>query len=154
MLVTLTRFVDPWEAHVVRARLEADGIPATIAHAGHAIVNWPMSLALGGTAVQVPAVSLTPARELLDDYASGALEEALDASLGMAREHCPGCGSSDFERTMPLRERLVALVIVVLFAPFPARRSLRICSACGHRWRWGAEAATRAWPEHAPLDPT
>lgn len=137
MLATLARFVDPWEAHVVRARLDAEGIPATVAFANHAIANWPMSLALGGTAVQVPVAFLQRARALLDAYARGALEQELHAATGTRAEHCPRCGSTDFMQTMPWHTRLYILVIVVVFAPFPARRTRRVCRECGFRWTWG-----------------
>ncbi len=137
MLVTVTRFLDPWEAYVVRARMEAEGIPATVAYANHAIVNWPMSLALGGTAVQVPEGFLAQAREVLSEYEAGALEDALNAALGLEREHCPRCGSTDFKRTMPWGKRARAALIVALFAPYPASRSRFICRNCGCRWNWG-----------------
>jgi hypothetical protein len=54
MLLTVAKFLDPWEAYVVQTRLAVDGIPATVAFANHAIVNWPISLALGGVPVQAP----------------------------------------------------------------------------------------------------
>lgn len=137
MLVTLARFLDPWEAHVIRARLEADGIPASVAFANHAIVNWPMSIALGGTAVQVPASCLEQSRKILSDYHTGALEDELLAATGTQREHCPSCGSTHFIRTMPWPERILAAVVIVIFAPFPTRRRKFICSDCGCAWRWG-----------------
>lgn len=137
MLVTLARFIDPWEAEVVRTRLEADGIPATVAFANHAIVNWPMSLALGGTAVQVPASLLEQSRALLSDYQTGVLEAELNEEVGIKGEHCPRCGSTDFTRTMPLRKRLSAVAIVLLFAPYPTSRTRFICRDCGCQWDWG-----------------
>lgn len=137
MLVTLARFVDPWEAHVVRARLEADGIPATVAFAHHAIANWPMSLALGGTAVQVPGTLLDRSRALLADYAAGILEDELNEEAGIQGEHCPACGSTDFKRTMPWQKRLGAIVVMLVFAPYPTHRNRFICRACGCRWQWG-----------------
>ncbi|WP_147300667.1 DUF2007 domain-containing protein [Lysobacter silvisoli] len=33
MLLTVGRYFDPWEAHILRARLEAEGIPASVARA-------------------------------------------------------------------------------------------------------------------------
>lgn len=137
MLVTLARFVDPWEAVVLRERLEADGIPATVAFANHAIAYWPMSLALGGTAVQVPSALLEQSRAILSDYETGVLEAELNEEIGMNVEHCPRCGSTDFMRTMPLHKRLLALAIVLLFAPYPTRRSQFICKDCGCQWHWG-----------------
>jgi hypothetical protein len=137
MLATLARFLDPWEAHVIRARLEADGIPASVAFANHAIVNWPMSIALGGTAVQVPAAFLEQARKILSDYQSGILEDELLEATGTPKEHCPHCGSTDFKRTMPWHERAIAALVSVLVAPFPTRRRKFICRDCGCTWEWG-----------------
>ncbi len=137
MLATVAKFLDPWEAYIVRARLEADGIPASVAFAQHAIVNWPMSLALGGTLVQVPAEFLGPARKILADYEAGILEGELNEVTGLQREHCPRCGSTNFKRTMQLRKRVYAILVVLLVAAFPAKRSTFICQNCGHRWEWG-----------------
>lgn len=137
MLATVAKFLDPWEAHVIRARLNADGIPATVAFANHAIVNWPMSLALGGTAVQVPANFLAKSQEIVANYQAGVLETELNEAIGSHAEHCPNCGSTNFKRTMPWRERVCATFVVVLVAAFPTRRRLFICNNCGNRWRWG-----------------
>ena len=137
MLVTLAKFLDPWEAYVVRARLEVEGIPATVAFANHAIANWPMSLALGGTCVQVPDHCLARSRQILADYDAGTLEDELNEIAGLQSEHCPRCGSTDFKRTMPWRERMSAILIILFFAAFPTSRSRFICRNCGHRWNWG-----------------
>lgn len=137
MLATVAKFLDPWEAYVVRARLVADGIPATVAFANHAIVNWPMSLALGGTIVQVPSDFLPQSRKVLADYQAGALEAELNDAMGSQEEHCPRCGSTDFTRTMLRRKRFYAILIVLLVAAFPTKRSLFICRECGCKWEWG-----------------
>jgi len=137
MLVTLARFLDPWEAYVVRARLDADGIPATVAFANHVIANWPISLALGGTSVQVPASFLGQSRQILSDYSAGALESVLNEQLGLQSERCLRCTSMNFQRTMPLRERLSAIAIILFLAVFPTRCNRFICKDCGYQWEWG-----------------
>ena len=137
MLVTLAKFLDPWEAYIVRARLQADGIPATVAFANHAIANWPVSLALGGTVVQVPVSFLEQAREILADYRSGALEDEMNDAVGSQKEHCPRCGSCNFKRTLPWRKRLYATLVVLFVAVYPIKYSLLVCGACGFRWHWG-----------------
>ncbi len=121
----------------MRAKLESEGIPATVAYANHAIMNWPQSLALGGTAVQVPASFITQAREILSEYRLGSLEDDLNEAIGTHREHCPRCGSTNFKRTMRLHKRLWAILIVLIVAAFPAKRSTFICRECGYRWEWG-----------------
>lgn len=137
MLATVAKFLDPWEAYVVQALFVADGIPATVAFANHAIANWPMSLALGGTIVQVPEGFLAQSRKVLGDYEAGTLEAELNGQLGLQAEHCPRCGSTNFVRTMPLRKRMYAILIVLFVAAFPTKRSLFICQECGCRWQWG-----------------
>ena len=51
MLATVTRYFDPWEAHILCARLVAEGIPASVIGDQHIMANWPMSVALGGAAL-------------------------------------------------------------------------------------------------------
>jgi hypothetical protein len=137
MLVTLAKFLDPWEAYIVQALLKADGVPATVAFANHAIIDWPMTLALGGTAVQVPADCLAESQEIFSRYQAGTLEAELNEVVGLEPEHCPLCGSTNFKRTMPWRKRLYAALVVLVFAPFPTKRSLFVCKSCGHHWEWG-----------------
>lgn len=137
MLVTVATFLDPWEAQVVRARLEADGIPATVAYTGHAVLNWPLTLALGGTPVQVPDRFVAQSRKILADYQSGVLQAELNEATGADDEHCPHCGSIEIERTMLLRKRLFALFVMLVLAPFPTRRSRCVCKRCGCQWEWG-----------------
>ncbi len=105
----------------MRARLDADGIPATVALANHATADWPMSLALGGTLVQVPAGFLEQSRQILSDYHAGILEDELNEVMDLQKEHCPRCGSMDFNRTMRKRHRMFTIFIALFFGPFPTR---------------------------------
>lgn len=52
--VTVANYIEPSEAHVVRALLESAGLPATVADEHHVTANYPISTALGGVRVQVP----------------------------------------------------------------------------------------------------
>ncbi len=51
---TVETFRDPRDAHLLRMRLDVDGIPAVIANDLHVWNAWHMSTALGGVRVQVP----------------------------------------------------------------------------------------------------
>jgi hypothetical protein len=53
MLVTAARFTEPWEAHLFRMLLEAEGLFAVVAFDQHASSNYSMSWALGGVRVLV-----------------------------------------------------------------------------------------------------
>ncbi|GAB2499830.1 putative signal transducing protein [Arenimonas alkanexedens] len=138
MLTTVGRYFDPWEAHVLRARLESEGIPATVAGDQHIIANWPLSVALGGAALQVPAAYLAQAQKIVADYHAGSLEADLLAEHPDAADACPTCGSGEVVGSVPLGQRALTIATFLLAsAPFPARASRMHCQACGHAWRYG-----------------
>nr|CEN54949.1 putative integron gene cassette protein [uncultured bacterium] len=138
MITVAARFIDPWEAHVVCARLQAEGIPATLAFSNHAIANWPMSLALGGTAIHVPQGYLGQATRVIEEYRTGALESDLLSEIGGAPEHCPKCGSTQFKRAIPTGQRMGALILGLLtLAMFPTSLSKLTCQVCANTWSMG-----------------
>lgn len=135
MLQTVARFLDPWEAHIVCARLNAEDIPATVAFANHAIIDWPAALALGGTAVQVPADYAEQADRLVADYRAGRLEADVVEDVPVEGGRCPRCGSFDVHRTVPVRQRWMAALLGLFAATFPTRESGMACDSCGCRWK-------------------
>lgn len=137
MLVTIARFLDPVEAQVVRARLESEGIAASVAGYQHALADWTLLPALGGASLQVPATQATLALGILQDYRSGALEADLfQQHPATAPEVCPHCGSTSAMRLPSLRHRVRAVVLALgLGLPAPVQASERRCRDCGWRWR-------------------
>jgi hypothetical protein len=135
MLLVVGRYFDPWEAHILRARLEAEGIPASVAGDQHVIAYWPMSVALGGVALQVPDGYFEQARQIVADYHSGDLERELVEACPEAEERCPACDAAQVAGRVPLRQRVLALAAFLLaFMPLPTQALRRHCRACGHRW--------------------
>lgn len=138
MLTTVGRYFDPWEAHILRARLEAEGIPARVTGDQHIIANWPISVAFGGAALQVPGAYLEQAQEILVAYHAGTLEKDLVAEHPEAEDCCPACGAAKVTGSIPLRQRALAVATFFLAsAPFPTRASRMRCQACGHSWWYG-----------------
>jgi hypothetical protein len=139
MLVTVGRYFDPWEAHILRARLAAEGIPAFVTGDQHIIAYWPLSVALGGAALQVPEQCLDQSQELVAAYHAGELETDLAIEYPSAVDRCPSCGSTELVRAVPHRQRVLAIITFVLFwAPVPTSASRVRCGACGYGWRYGA----------------
>jgi hypothetical protein len=124
-LKMVARFRDPWEAHLARGRLEAEGIEAFVFDDQTVGVNWLYSGPLGGVRVVVPTESEAAALELLS------------APVEVVPEHdpCPVCSSSDVKLS---RYSLWSLLPSLFFtAPvFFPRRSWR-CANCGHAWGSG-----------------
>lgn len=134
-MITVARYFEPSEAHVVRALLESAGLMATVADEHHVTANYPISTALGGVRVQVPDEHVEAAMALVAAYASGELQRELEEGLGEAPEACPACGSEAVIGRVPVRTKLLAVAVFVLGpATFPASESLRTCASCGHRW--------------------
>ena len=65
-LVTVYRAFNSADAHLIRSRLEAADLHATIAHELSALSMDGYSLAAGGILVQVPEAEAADARELIE----------------------------------------------------------------------------------------
>lgn len=125
--------MSPWDAHVTRALLESEGIPAFLAHEHQITANWPMSLALGGVRVLVPTHRLMDAAQVLDTRESGELEAALHESHPVDPVVCRNCGST---RLREERDWVsIALAVVLLFMAritYPPVK-VRTCVDCGRQ---------------------
>ena len=69
--VIIGAYSNPLEAHLAKGRLEAEGIPASLAHEHHVWANWVYSQAPGGVKVQVPAEYAERAARVLDAHNRG-----------------------------------------------------------------------------------
>ncbi len=65
MLITVASFSFPHEAHIAKAKLCSENIPATLADEYTIGMQWLYSDALGGVKVQVPAPFAQRAIEIL-----------------------------------------------------------------------------------------
>ena len=64
-LINLRDNLDPAEAHILKARLEADGIRAYLLGEQHVQTDWTVSIALGGVRLQVRRRDAEAARNIL-----------------------------------------------------------------------------------------
>ncbi len=89
-LVTVMKYMTPAEAHVVKNRLEAEGIPVYLADEETVGVLWYCGSALGGVKVQVVEEHADRAAAVLeqpaDDVAPDALAEPVEESESCAEE--------------------------------------------------------------------
>lgn len=139
--ITVASFSTPLEAHLVRGRLEAEGIAARIADEHLINADWLMSQALGGVKIQVEPASREAALAVLD-----ALGQAADYDWGEAAPEpepaltCPACGGTSVEE----RKWAWRFAVVLLFTehiPLPFSRGRLECGTCGHRFRAGQPPA-------------
>jgi len=78
--VTVARSLVPWELHVLRARLEGDGIPSFVIDDHVNRINSLWSIAVGGARLLVAQQQAAEAKQIIDHVKSGrfALREGDD----------------------------------------------------------------------------
>ena len=80
--VTVASSLNSMSMHILRARLEAEGIPAILADANMAQSYSLVSVAVGGVRLQVPAEFVDEARQIIADVNSGALAMTDEDDVG------------------------------------------------------------------------
>jgi hypothetical protein len=109
--VTVGWYLHPLEAEIARGLLESEGIPAFLHSCQHSLLNWPMTLALGGVRLQVPPSAVGQALEVLS--ASVSSESSSEAEFHMGRNE------EDWEwRTLSWKLALVAIHFLNVPLPF------------------------------------
>ena len=134
MFRTVSTYTTAIEAHVVRGRLECEGIPAFVTFEQHIWAQWSLSVALGGVRVQVPRSHYEEAARVLDSIKSGGYVSDLEREIPPeAFPCCPKCQSKD---CVPVSwSAKLALLSVFLFAiPIPYTQHLMRCGTCSRVW--------------------
>lgn len=136
-LVAVGRYLNAHEAHVVRSRLDAEGIFAVVVHEHHTHMDWRVALAIGGAKVLVHPDDMPVVRQVFQDSQSGALAKSLEAEFGdIDNSRCPVCGSARMtSRRSPVDVTIALVALFVFFIPIPVHAERHTCKACGARWR-------------------
>lgn len=135
-LITINSYSEPLEAHIVKGRLEAEGIPTYIAHEHHISVAWYLSNALGGVKIQVHKQDYKKAINILKSLRNGEFEEELKKETKVSESNiCPNCGSANClsKFSLPLLF-LVWFSIGLAVIVFPIHRNKHTCVECGCKW--------------------
>jgi len=136
MLITIATYTNPLEAHIVRGRLQAEGIETYVAHEHHIWANWFLSTALGGVKLQVRPEDAQQAQEILRQEHDGDYEMLVaeaDTASAEPRPACPVCRSEDIT---PVRRsgRLSLFIVWLSSLPLPYSNVTMACRRCGHTW--------------------
>ncbi len=134
MIRTVSTFTTGIEAHIVKCRLEYEGIPAFVAFEHHIWAMWSRSVALGGVRVQVPTAYLETAKVIVRKINAGEYESELNTDeLKPEFCSCPNCDSEDI-KTVNWSWKTALLVIFLFSVPLPYTRHQYRCNACSHIW--------------------
>lgn len=129
-IVTLNAYYDVMEAEIVRARLEANGIPCFIADDNVLNSNPIYNLAMGGVRINVFEHDLETCREIL-------AEEPM-LNEGDALIACPECTSTNvFYGPGPYKRNWLAVIVSVLVGGYypPYIKRNWICKDCGMNFK-------------------
>ncbi len=145
MLTTVARFRDPWEAHMLRGRLEAEGIPATLEQEYLVSSYWPLSTAFGGVKVMVPRARVQDAHAIEQECVRGEYKALLRDELGDLDDvQCPQCGSAHFSKRRTLPQILLSVILVTFAVMTPPWTWICTCKNCGTVFRTGKCHGARA----------
>ena len=134
MIRTVSTHTTAIEAHIVRGRLEYEGIPAFVAFEHHIWAKWTLSVALGGVRVQVPGPYLNEAVRVIENINSGKYKIELEEEITPTDSiRCPKCAAQD---SYPLNwpGKLALLVVFLFVVPLPYTHNLVRCGQCSHTW--------------------
>ena len=134
-LITITSYSEPLEAHIVKGRLEAEGIPTYIANEHHISAAWYLSNALGGVKIQVHKQDQIKAKNIINLLRDGEYEEELKKETNVAESNiCPNCGSVNYSSKFSLPLLLLVWLSLGIAVIFPIHRNKHTCVECGCKW--------------------
>lgn len=126
-LAIIGRYSTPYEANMVKSKLESAGIPAFVADEYMVGMNWLYSNALGGVKVLIPESLATEALHFLG------LETDAPATSEANSGTCPKCESKNTDDFLDKRRSFLTWVLLGLPLLLPAK--MKKCNDCGYRWR-------------------
>lgn len=123
--VIIGRFGDEISAHLVRHRLESEGIDTWIVDENMASVYPLYNQAIGGVKVAVRESEAAIATEILRD-----MESPVEVEVPV----CPACGSSHVVDN-PITYRWAVLLTLATFGLYlPVFHRRKRCEDCGRKW--------------------
>lgn len=128
-MITLKTFDTALEAHLLKSRLENNGIPAYIFDEHIVTLNPLYNNLVGGVKLNISELDADRARKLMDEIDSK--ENYYDRAPGIA---CPRCGSPNYFsgfKTIKSTKSAVAFLISLLFIVYPLSfESVKKCKDC------------------------
>jgi len=131
-LVTIATFIEPIQAHICQARLEAEGVESYIFDENFAGTYWLITQAFGGAKLQVKETEAERALEILKQHPG--FENSLVTAAEPTEIQCPQCQSANvyYEK---ISRPVAFLFILLLGFPLPFLKRKWKCYDCGCEWK-------------------
>lgn len=121
------RYVNAIDAHIVRGRLEAEGVPAMVGNEHLVTQNWLWSQALGGVVIRVPEGQLAQARQIIAALDKGECAQPDDEVADV----CGKCAQPLVLTGSGLTREFSLFSSILLGLPLPFLRQRYRCPKCG-----------------------
>ncbi|GAA4807830.1 hypothetical protein GCM10023231_41340 [Olivibacter ginsenosidimutans] len=128
--ITLKVFDNPIEAHLLKSKLESEGIPCFLQDENIVALNPLYNYAVGGIKLNIPRADVALAQQILreiDDHPNLDEKEAIIA--------CPQCGSTHLYtnfKSMKGAKGILSAIISFFMAVFPIYyKNVYKCKDCG-----------------------
>ena len=126
-IVHIATFSYPAEAHLAKAKLESEGIPAFVADEHILTANWTFSIAIGGIKLWVREEDAEAASQVLK------YRETPDVA-GQTEDSCPLCHSTDVHyEKYSIRPIFIAWLLLGFTFPFVKKKW--VCRSCRNQWK-------------------
>ena len=129
--ITVASFSQPFEAHLAKTRLEAEGVTCVVSDEYLIRVDWLLSNAVGGVKLMVPVWEADHARDILRPRPRLVMAAASGSSEEMI---CPRCHCDDVYYTRYSR-RVAGVFMLLLGFLLPWRDRRWTCKVCGYAWK-------------------
>jgi len=132
--VTIKIFDNPIEAHLLKSKLESEGIPCFLQDENIVSLNPLYNYAVGGIKLNIPSVDLEAAQQILEEIES-------TPNLDEAEElvQCPQCASTDLYtnfKSMKGTKGILSAIISFVMSVLPIYyRNVYKCKKCGNEFK-------------------
>ncbi|MFD2514432.1 DUF2007 domain-containing protein [Pontibacter locisalis] len=140
-LVTIAAFNDATEAHIIKGRLEAEGILCFLGDENIVGVQPFYSVAVGGVKLKVTEGDVMEAKAILTRIQEGntifdydSIELAPPMQEHQEAVRCPNCGSDNIAEEK-YNKTIFSLSYLLLGFPLPFLSRKYSCYDCGYRWK-------------------
>ena len=129
-LATVTVFIMPYEADIVRSLLESEEIPVFLMDYHTIYIKWFYAIALGGIKLQVHKNDVALANEIIQSALLEGQHQASESGEGA----CPVCGGI-IAAPVVFGRRWAVLSWLIVGIPLVWPWIRLRCSECGTTWR-------------------
>lgn len=127
---TIKVFDNPIEAHLLKSKLESEGIPCFLQDENIVALNPLYNYAVGGIKLNIPTTDLALAQQILSE-----IEHAPNLDEKEEIICCPKCGSTNLYtnfKSMKGFKGIISAIVAFFMTVFPVYyKSVHKCKNCG-----------------------